>query len=138
MSVLLVYEARKPFPSRWNCDPLLYVKQSLDALETMQECRVAGKIANFARELLDTLQKRRSGLGALHGPEPTATTDPPNLWSGIPQFNELFPDYIGEFEDYAELGLFDRSFSALDPVAENTMLSPHKNGIYPSPANALS
>lgn len=140
MSVLLVYEARKPFPSRWNYDPLVYVGQSLDALETMQECRVASKIANFARELLDSLQKQRNVSNTLSGPE--TTTEPLDLWSGIPQFNELFPDYIGQFEDYAELGMFDAEFSALDPGAGGSMgnlvgasiVSSHSTGLYPSPA----
>jgi hypothetical protein len=134
MSVLLVYEARQPFPSRWNYDPLVYVEQSLDALETMQECKVASKIANFARELLDVLRKQRNGPGTFSGPEPAAMAEIPNLWSAMPQFNDIFPDYIGEFEDYAELGLFDPGFSALGPAVENSMVSPYNTGIYPSPA----
>jgi hypothetical protein len=132
MSVLLVYEAKKPFPSRWNYDPLLYVEQALDALETMQECKVATKIANFARELLDTLQKQRSGPKSMPKIDSAVTTDLPDFWSGTPQFNELFPDYIGEFEDYAELSLFDQGFSSLDSLAEHSMLSSYNTAIYPS------
>lgn len=132
MSVLLVYEAKKPFPSRWNYDPLLYVEQSLDALETMQECKVAMKIANFARELLDTLRKQRSGPKSVSGNESAVTTDLPDFWSGMPQFDELFPDYIGEFEGYVELSLFDQGFSSLGPVVEHSMVSPHNIAIYPS------
>lgn len=121
MSVLLIYEVKKPFPSRWNHDPLLYVEQSLEALETMQECRVAMKIANFARELLEKLQKKNGEPDGMSGNQSASTVDLPNLWSGIPEFNELFPDYIGEFEDYAELSLFDQGFFANNAEAENLM-----------------
>jgi hypothetical protein len=98
----------------------------------MQECGVAVKIASFARELLDTMRKQRRGPDALTRPELAVTTDSMDLWSGIPQFNDLFPDYIGEFEDYAELGLFDQGFSEpLHHMPQNPMLPLHDTTVYP-------
>lgn len=127
MSVLLVYELKKPFPSRWDYDLLLYIEQSLDALETMKECRVAMKTANFGREFLDKLRKQQSAINVLPENDQAMMTDLPDLWSGVPAFNELFPDYSGEFEDYAELSLFDQAFidpAFIDPNAgaENPMV----------------
>lgn len=119
MSVLLVYELKRPFPSHGNYDLLLYIEQSLDALETMKECRVAMKTANFAREFLDKLRKQQDALNVVPENDQVMMTDLPDLWSGVPAFNELFPDYIGEFEDYAELSLFDQAFIHPNTGMEN-------------------
>ncbi|KAE9962620.1 hypothetical protein BLS_000106 [Venturia inaequalis] len=119
MSVLLVYELKRPFPSHGNYDLLLYIEQSLDALETMKECRVAMKTANFAREFLDKLRKQQDALNVVPENDQAMMTDLPDLWSGVPAFNELFPDYIGEFEDYAELSLFDQAFIHPNTGMEN-------------------
>lgn len=122
MSVLLVYELKKPFPSRWDYDLLLYIEQSLDALETMKECRVAMKTANFAREYLDKLRKQQGAPAVVRENDQTVMTDLSDLWSGIPAFNELFPDYIGEFEDYAELSLFDQAYIDPNTGPDNSMV----------------
>ncbi|QDS67984.1 hypothetical protein FKW77_009220 [Venturia effusa] len=123
MSVLLVYELKKPFPCRWDYDLLLYIEQSLDALETMKECRVALKTASFAREFLDKLRIQQSNAPSLVPDNDQAMMmDLPDLWSGVPAFNELFPDYIGDLEDYAELSLFDQAFIDPNPGIENPIV----------------
>lgn len=121
MSVLLVYELKKPFPSRWDYDVLLYIEQSLAALEALKECRVAIKTANFGREFLDKLRSQQSAPTAVPESDQMTLTDLPDLWSGVPSFDELFPDYTGNFEDYAELSLLDRAFIDTNTGAENTI-----------------
>ncbi|TID17494.1 putative c6 transcription protein [Venturia nashicola] len=122
MSVLLVYELRRPFASHWDYRLLLHIEQSLDVLETMKECKVAKKTANFAREFLHILRKQQSTSEILPGNDQAMMTDLPGPRSGVPAFNELFPDYIGELEDYAQLSLFDEAFIHPNTGAENAIV----------------
>lgn len=85
------------------------------------------KTANFAREFLDKLRKQQDAPNMVPGNDQPMINDLPDLWSGIPAFNELFPDYIGEFEDYAELSLFDQAFMQPNTGVENSIVIPGRH-----------
>jgi hypothetical protein len=116
VSVLLSHIARKPFPTRQDSEELGIVEQSLEILTVMEECTVARKIREYAREVVTLL---RSDSDA---------TDPPqsHRYPAVAQstafadFNNLLSAHGAELDhSFSGFNFYDGGFATLQADMEN-------------------
>jgi hypothetical protein len=110
MSVLLSHIAREPFPDRHNSQYLQYVDQSLEVLGAMEECHVASKIGDYAREFVTFLRTDTTTIDpATKDQNPAAAQ-----FGGFPEVNAFLSGYVADFDMNAtEFNFFDGNFAML-------------------------
>jgi hypothetical protein len=116
MSVLLSHIAREPFPARANSQYLEYVDQSLEVLGAMEECHVASKIGDYAREFVAFLRKDSNGLDpAINEQNPAAAQ-----FGSFPEVNSFLSGCVPEFDmGFADFNFFDGNFATLHAGMED-------------------
>jgi hypothetical protein len=130
MSVLLAHIAREPYPARTNSEYLEYVDQSLEVLGAMEECHVARKISDYAREFVAFLRTDAVISDSAHNDHHSQ----PTQFTAFPDVNAFLSGYVAEFDmGYSEFNFFDGSFSTLhagmeDAYGLDTMETYNPNG----------
>jgi hypothetical protein len=115
MSVLLSHIAREPFPQRLNSQYFQYVDQSLEVLGAMEECHVASKIADYAREFVAFLRTNANNESVPGGQNPGT-----NQFGGLPEVNSFLSGFVPDFDmGYSDFNFFDGSFATLHAGVED-------------------
>jgi hypothetical protein len=117
MSVLLSHIAREPFPERQNSQYLQYVDRSLEVLGAMEECHVASKIGDYAREFVAFLRTNANNFSSTaneHNMEP-------NQFAAFPEVNAFLSGCVADFDMGAiDLNFFDGNFATLHAGIEES------------------
>jgi hypothetical protein len=116
MSVLLSHIAREPFPERQNSQYLQYVDQSLEVLGAMEECHVASKIGDYAREFVAFLRNDSNGVDPSANEQHTTSSQ----FGGFPEINSFWSGCVPEFDmGFADSNFFDGNFAMLQAGMED-------------------